>query len=110
MSLRFRPEALIVSTKSFAAGTDAVVAAVAGQRIAVYRCILMGVAASTFQFNDSVTGVLSAQYSLAVGGFFILDTPINNDPWWITAAGSALQIIVGGTGPVAADIWYGQGQ
>ncbi len=116
MSLRFRSEALQAPlvgpgptfTRTYASGTDTVVPAVAGQKIGIYRLVLQGVAITTFQFIDSIAGPnlpLSGTYALSAGGLFILDTPINMDPWWQTQSGAALQMIVG-AGAIVADLWY----
>lgn len=112
--LRLRSEAILVSSKgtNYVVGTQVLVAASAAvgiQRVGIYRCVIEAIAASTIQFQDTSGGALSGIYSLGALGFFILDTPINGDPWWQAAAGLGVQLVIGGTGPVAADIWYGMG-
>jgi hypothetical protein len=115
--LRFRSEATLVSSKAapLAIGTTVLIPAsqvVGIQRVGVYRCILQAISAqATFQFQDTTPvtpNVLSATYTLALLGFFILDTPINGDPWWQAGPGVGLQILTTG-GTVAADIYAGFG-
>ena len=115
--LRFRSEAQLVSSLGTAytvAGSPITIVAAslvnAQQRVGIYRCVIEALAgAATIQFQDTGSTVMSAQYSLGVNGFFILDTPINGDPWWQGGLGRGLQLVLTGTGPVAADIWYGLG-
>ena len=120
--LRFRSESTLVSSK----GTNYTVAGspitivpastIAGsplsgiQRAGIYKVVIEAIAATTIQFQDSGPNILSAQFSLGALGFFILDVPINGDPWWqATQAGLGLQLLLTGTGPVAADIWWAPG-
>lgn len=124
MGLRFRSEAQLFSSAGtpFAVGTTVIVAAsliTQIKRVCVYRMVMVANAASTFQFQDTNGNAISALYSLtAAGSTVTLDTPINGDPWWSTGPsvmfpsnplGVGLQLVIGGTGPVAADIWYGLG-
>jgi len=82
----------------------------ANQRVGIYKCIIEAIAATTIQFRGTDgTTLLSAQFSLGALGFFILDTPINGDPWWQAPSGQGIQLVLTGTGPVAADIWIGFG-
>src|SRR5437879_2395432 len=108
--LRFRPEAPPVAppaqatytaaTKTFTVGPTVLVPAaslVGVQRPGIYRLMLNSVAGGTFQFQDTAGGILSAVYTLAANGYFILDTPINGDPWWQPSApGLGLQIVITG--------------
>jgi outer membrane usher protein FimD/PapC len=115
--LRFRSECTLVSSK----GTNYTIGGspisivptsqlVGIQRVGVFRLIIVAVAATTIQFQDTGGNILSAQYPLGINGALTLDTPINGDPWWATtAAGLGLQLLLTGTGPVAADIWVGFG-
>ena len=118
--LRFRPETVsfagpaagfTAATKTFAAGTTVLfpVASLIGvQRPGIYRLMLASVAGGTFQFQDTSAGILSALYTLAANGFFILDTPINGDPWWQPAAsGLGLQLVT--TGTFVGDIYIALG-
>jgi hypothetical protein len=123
-SLRFRPESQLTSSAGtpYAAGTTVLLAAnkvLASQRVGVYRMILVANATSTFQFQDTSGNAISAQYSLTSAGSTVtLDTPVNGDPWWQTGPslafpsnplGVGLQLVIGGTGPVAADVWIALG-
>jgi hypothetical protein len=103
MSLRVRPECLHVSGTA-TAGTLAVVAAVGGQRAGIYRIVVGSVAGSAFTIQDTAATALSATYTLASNGLFILDTPINFDPWWQSGLGLGLQINAAAT--ITADVWY----
>jgi len=115
--LRFRSEAILVSSKGAnytVAGSPITIVPttqlVGLQRAAIYRVAIEAIGAATVQFQDTGANVISAQFSLAALGFLILDTPINGDPWWqAAAAGLGLQMLLTGTGPVAADIWWGAG-
>jgi hypothetical protein len=119
--LRFRSEAFLVTppasatytvaTKSYLVGTTIIVpvASLVGiQRPGIYRLMLNSVAGATFQFLDTAGGVLSALYTLPANGFFILDTPINGDPWWQPSApGLGIQITVSAT--IVGDIYAALG-
>src|SRR6266853_1994716 len=122
--LRHRPEATLSSSfgTPFGPGTKVLITAaqVQGiQRVGVYRMILVANAASTFAFQDTAGNPISATYSLtAAGSTVTLDTPINGDPWWQTGPnfatpnyplGVGLQLVIGGTGPVAYDVWTALG-
>jgi len=119
--LRFRAEATPVlpptqgtytpATKTYTVGTTVLITAaslIGVQRPGIYRLMLASVAGSTFQFQDTSGGILSALYTLPANGFFILDTPINGDPWWQPSAiGLGLQIVTGAT--VVGDIYTALG-
>lgn len=115
--LRFRSEALLVSSKgvNYTVGGSPITIVPASslvgiQRVGVYRVIIVAIAAVTIQFQDTGPNLISAQFPIAANGALTLDTPINGDPWWATTApGLGLQLVLTGTGPVAADIWYGLG-
>jgi hypothetical protein len=110
--LRFRAEAIPLTTKSFPAGTTALIAAntlIGGQRPGIYRVALTAAAAATFQFQDTANTVLSAVYSLPVGGIFIMNTPEGGDPLWQPAVPNlGLQIVVA-TSTITGDIWTALG-
>jgi len=109
--LRFRAEATPLATKSFPVGTTVLVTAaslIGVQRPGIYRLTLIGAATATFQFQDTAATALSAVYPLGAAQF-ILDTPINGDPWWQPAApGLGLQILVAGA-TIVGDIWTALG-
>lgn len=112
--LRFRSEAFLISSKNapYAATTTVLVPAanvVGIQRVGVYRCVIQAVSGqATFQFQDTGGNQISALYTVPILGFFILDTPINGDPWWQGGAGLGLQLVTTG-GTVAADVWVANG-
>ncbi len=119
--LRFRAEATPVAppaqatytpaTKTFTVGTTVLITAaslVGIQRPGIYRLMIGSVAGCTFQFQDTSNVVLSALYTLAANSFFILDTPINGDPWWQPSApGLGLQMLT--TGTFVGDIYTALG-
>lgn len=114
--LRFRSEAVLVSSKGTnytVAGSPITIVPASSvgllQRVGIYRVVIEAIAATTVQFQDTGSNVLSGQFSLGALGFLILDTPINGDPWWQGGQGLGIQLLLTGTGPVAADIWYGMG-
>jgi hypothetical protein len=116
MGLRFRSECKLVSSlgTNYTIGGSPITIVPASQvvgiqRVGVYRLVIVAVAAATIQFQDTGSNILSAQYPLGVNGAMTLDTPINGDPWWIGGQGLGLQLLLTGTGPVAADIWVGFG-
>jgi hypothetical protein len=97
------------NTTPTAAGTATVVAVGTGLRYAIYRAIITLGAVATppglVQFQGSVSGALSQQFQVGPEGAIVIDTPINNDPWWQTAGGEALQLVVSG-GAFSYDVWY----
>jgi len=114
--LRFRSEAILVSslgTPYTVAGSPITIipaSQVSGiQRVGIYRMIAVATAAVTLQFQDTASTLISAQYSLIAGGTITLDTPINGDYWWQGGAGRGIQLLLTGTGPLAADIWVAFG-
>ena len=108
MSLRLRSEALLSPVKNYPVTTTIAVAAVAGQRVGIYRLVLQAAGASVVTIQDTAGGVLSATYTFTTSAFMILDTPINSDPWWQSGNGLGIQLVVTGAA-VVADIWYMQG-
>ena len=109
MSLRTVPEALHVIING-TGGTIAAVAAVALQRVGIYRMILViGSPAVSVTIQDTAGGALSAPYPLAANGSITIDTPINGDPWWQSSIGLGIQIFQSGTTQISADLFYLQG-
>lgn len=87
-----------------------IVSSVPNQRVYVYRVILtIGTPGVTLTFEDSNDNDLSQNFQLAANGSVVLDTPINGDPWWSTAAGAGLVLEQSGSTAVSYDIWYLQG-
>jgi hypothetical protein len=110
MSLRSVPECLhaIINAST---GTIPVVAAVANQRVYVYRLIrVIGTPAVTLTLQDTASNPLSGPLALAANGSITLDTNINGDPWWLSGTGLGVQLSQGGgTTAIGGDLWYLQG-
>jgi hypothetical protein len=122
--LRFRAEAVpfagpatnfTVATKTFAASNTTIIVpttALTGvQRPGIYRVCLIAAGATTFQFQDTSAGILSAVYNLAAAGsqFIIGDGAMNGDPLWQPSGpGLGLQIVVGAAA-IVGDIWTALG-
>lgn len=117
MGLRFKTEAQLISSKGsnylLAGSPITIIPAnqVTGiQKVGIYRLVIVAAVASTVQFQDTGSNLISAQYSLLANGSFVLDTPVNGDPWWQGGAGLGLQLLLTGAGAsVAADIWVAMG-
>lgn len=116
MSLRSRSESLQISSgplasSVFPVATTSLVAAVAGQSVRVYSMVLQAVGASTVQIVDTAGSPvkLSGLYTFTAAQFLILPDKNNGDPWFQTAIGFGLQIVVG-TAAVAGEIYFTQGQ
>ena len=105
MSLRTRSEAVLSAVKSYPVAQTVIVAAVAGQKVGIYRLVLQSSGASVVTVQDTAGVALSATYTFTAGGqFLILDTPINNDPWWQSGVGLGVQLNVT-VAAVVADFW-----
>jgi len=115
MGLRFKPETTLVSSlgANYTVGAISIIPAASvqgNQKVGIYKCIIQAIAAATVQFRGTDgTTLLSAQFSLGAGGFLIVDTQNNGDPWWQAPSGQGIQLVLTGTGPVAADIYVGFG-
>lgn len=113
--LRLRNETFLFSSKSsnLAVGTTVIVPTTAlaqngVAKVAIYRYRVCAIAAATYQFQDTSNAALSAIYSLAINQVDREIMASNHDYLWVaSAAGLGLQIVVGGTGPVALDCWWG---
>jgi hypothetical protein len=92
---------------SAAGGTLPVVSALANNRSAIYKLILVTSGAVTVTIQDTNSVALSAPYAFGTsGGTLVVDTQINGDPWWITGIGAGLQLNASAAVNVAADIYY----
>jgi hypothetical protein len=88
-------------------GTVAVVSAVAGQRVFVYRAIVtIASPAVTLVFQDTAATALSQVFQLGANPAIVLDVADNMDPWFITGLGNGLQLVQSGTSNVGFDIYY----
>jgi hypothetical protein len=99
-----------VIINSAAGGTLAVVAAVANQRVGIYKIVLVVATAITLTFQDTAGGALSAPYVFgANGGSITLDTQMNGDPWYQSGVGLGIQLLTSVAVQVSADIYFLQG-
>lgn len=81
---------------SQATGTGTLVAAVAGARIRVMSCFLSaGTAGTPFNFQSHITTGNKTQPVNIGADSFVL--PYNPDGWFVTNAGEALDMVVGGS-------------
>jgi hypothetical protein len=108
MSLRSRSETTHVII-SAAAGTTAVVAAVTGQRVGIYKMIVTVASTATLAIQDTAGGALSQTFGFGTsGGSITIDIPINNESWFQSGLNLGIQFVVTGA-TVSADVWYLQG-
>jgi len=88
-----------------AVGTNTIVPAVAGARIRVMSLVVVATAAATVRLQSHVTtSNKTGTPSLAANGGMVW--PYNPDGWFVTQAGEALDMVVGGTGPVEGTLSY----
>jgi len=115
MSLRLRSEA-VHAFGAGGAGTTAIVSAVAGQIVKVYRMIVVnGAAGQTITLQDTINTAISQGFLLLANGTITLDTPINGDPWFFSGDRGNNPIIPGlgiqwnGSAAFSFDLWFLQG-
>jgi hypothetical protein len=108
MSLRPRLEALPFQATGVTT-TSVVAAAVAGQRVGLYRLIIQATVAGNFQIQDTAAGALSPVFALSLNQILVLDNPINLEPWWQSGSGLGLQVAVTGGGTMSINGWFLQG-
>lgn len=90
--------------------TTVVVAAVATQRVSIYRMLLvLGTPGVTITFQDTAGSALSAPYQIGANGSMVIDVSVNTDPWFQSGTGLGFQIFQSGTTQISADIYYLQG-
>jgi hypothetical protein len=89
---------------AMAVGTTSLVAAISGARIRVMALVIVATAASTVQLKGATSALTTGAMSLAANGVLVL--PYNDDGWFVTQVGEALNIVVGGTGPVNGSFNY----
>ena len=88
--------------------TIAVVPAVAGQRVYVFRAkVTTGSPAVTLVFQDTSGAAVSQIHQLPANSTLWLDN--DGEAWYQTAPGLGLQMVQSGTSPIGYDIYYGQG-
>lgn len=84
MSLKYHSEARHNFNTTAAAATINAVAAIAGNRIFVYRLLVTSSIAATFKLQDTSGNDMSQAFQLGATGGVALDVPFNYDPWWFT--------------------------
>ena len=116
MSLRLRTEAQHVFANVAGAGPTAILAAVAGQIVKVYRMIVVnGAAGQTITLQDTSNTAISQGFLLLANGTITIDTPINGDPWFFSGDRGASPIVPGlgiqwsNSAAFGYDLWYLQG-
>lgn len=93
------------SIAASSSGDNTVVAAVAGKRIRVLSYMLVAAGAVTVRFESGAGGTaLSGQMSLAANGGAVAN--FNQGGWFQTAAGSLLNLELGGAVSVAGHLSY----
>jgi|SRR5579871_955465 len=111
MSLRVLQECSHVIVNS-SLTTIPVVAAVATQRVSIFKMILtIGTPAINITIQDTAGAALSQAFQLAVNGAIVVDVPNNDEPWWNSGTGLGIQLVQSssGTTPIGLDLWYIQG-
>ena len=107
MSLRTRSECAHAFGNA-ATATIAMVPAVPGQRVAIYRFMLTnGATAVAVTIQDTTGAALSQAMNLGANQLPLwLETQSNGDFWWITNPGVGVQLGHSGTVNLSFDIWY----
>jgi len=82
-----------------------VVAAVAGQRVRVYKLAITAAAAENITFLDGTTALTGA-ITMSTGQPLVL--PMDGNPWLVTSAGNALNITPTSAAVLAGVIWFTQ--
>lgn len=81
------------------AGTQVLSSATAGQTTRLHRLVLtVAAATATIEIRRGATG-LTGVMTLAVGVPLVLE--YSEEPWFVTAANEALNLVVGGAGQVS---------
>lgn len=101
-----RYQSAIVNTA--ASGDTTLVAAVAGQAIAVVGLLLVAAGAVTVVIKDGSTGLTGA-ISLVAGQPLVLVPERAPIPWFTTTPGQALVITLGGAVQVSGRVYYRTG-
>jgi len=117
MSLRLQSECQHVIVSALGAANATIIAAPtagsvqSGQRVGIFRAIInnTGAAATTVTFQDSDGTAISAGFAIAANGLLVIETPINQEPWFITLIGKGARLNSSAAGPVNADIYFQQG-
>lgn len=83
--------------------TTAVVAAVAGKIIRVYKVLLVAAAAQTLNIEDGATPLTNVM-TFATGIPLVLE--FDQAPWFTTTAGNALNFVTTTTGQLSGRVYY----
>src|SRR5208282_1209330 len=89
-----------------ASGDNAIVAAVPGKIIRLYRLLFVVGAATSITFFDGTPGgsALSGPFPFSAGGSMVLDD--SGDAWYITSSGNALVLNSHNAVQVSGTAWY----
>jgi hypothetical protein len=102
------PQLTSAAVNASAAGNNALVAAVAGQIIRVYRLLIVIAAADTMYFRDGAAGAaLTGLMSMSQYGSIVLDH--DGEPWFTTSAGNAFVLNMTAGVQASGRIYYTQG-
>jgi hypothetical protein len=86
-------------------GDNTIVTAVTGKKIRVLSCFLVAASAVTTRFESGAGGTaLTGQMNCAANGGYVL--PFNEGGWFETAAGSLLNLELGGAVSVDGSLSY----
>lgn len=90
-----------------ATATIAVVPAVPGRRVAIFRLAISNAAVVGATIQDTTGAAISQQFQLPASNMpMIMETQSNNDPWWVSSPGTGVQIAQSGTVNIGFDVWY----
>lgn len=82
-----------------------IVAAVAGQRVRLYKLCISAAAAQTVQFQDGATNLTGA-ITLSTGQPMVL--PMDGNPWFSSSVGNALNVTLSSAVNVSGAVWFTQ--
>lgn len=88
-------------------GDNTLVSAVSGKKIRVHSCFIVAAGAVNVRFESGASGTaLTGQMNCAANGGFVL--PHNEAGWFETAAGSLLNLELGGAVSVDGSLTYSE--
>ena len=87
-------------------GDNAIVAAVSGKGVLVFKIFFVASAATNVTFKDGAATNLTGAITLKEGGSFTLD--LDSEPWFTTTGGNAFIINQSGTAQLSGRAYYKQ--